>query len=544
MDAMSLDEPVLQLQQLVDRLARRLRLGSAPEAGPRRRFLIVQIDGLSRSVLEQALAEGRMPFLRRLLERHRHRLRPMCVGLPSSTPAFQMALMYGVRPDIPGFHYHDKRQRRDIYFPRGGDAAMVEATHARGRLGILAGGSAYGCVFTGGAVNNLFSFAMMKRPSGAGLLRAVSAFVVLIWVVIKCLALTIVEIVRALLRLVADPVGEGARGWKWLGLKITMSVWLRELFTLVTSRDLYAGVPAIYVNYLDYDVFAHSFGPRHRRSLHALRRVDRSIHQLWRVARRVPGHRYDLYVLSDHGQTPSVPYQKISGGRPFERVFFEDLLPAGVVEISPAHPDHRRLASGIKALRQGRAPGMFQRFVNYLEKDFPWMLRQTPEVREQAGVRVIAAGPNAFVYFLDDDQPLGLEQIEQRFPGLADELSRGRGIGFVLARSSAGPVCLWRGKRYVVADEATGPLLGREDGPLVTQGIRDLMAMPSAGDLVIYGNDSPEGTISYVPEVGAHAGPSADELYTFIVSPPDRSPSLPITHPRELYSHFVMYREG
>jgi hypothetical protein len=47
-----------------------------------------------------------------------------------------------------------------------------------------------------------------------------------------------------------------------------------------------------------------------------------------------------------------------------------------------------------------------------------------------------------------------------------------------------------------------------------------------------------------VPEVGAHAGPSADELHTFIVSPPDRSPSLPITHPRELYSHFVMYREG
>lgn len=540
---MSLDEPVLRLQQLVDRLARRLRLGSAPESGPRRRLLIVQIDGLSRSVLEQALAEGRMPFLSRLLERHGHRLLPMCVGLPSSTPAFQMAAMYGVRPDIPGFHYHDKRQRADIYFPRGGDAAMVEDAQARGRLGILAGGSAYGCVFTGGAVNNLFSFAMMKRPTGDGLLRALSAFIVLIWVVIKCVALTSLEIVRAVLRLVADPVGESARGWKWLGLKILLSVWLRELFTLVTSRDLYAGVPAIYVNYLDYDVFAHSFGPRHRRALHALRRVDRSIHQLWRVARRVPGHRYHLYVLSDHGQTASVPYQKISGGRPFERVFFEDLLPAGTVEISPARPGRRRLASGIKAFRQQRAPGLFQRFMNYLEHDFPWMLGETPEARQQGGVRVIAAGPNAFVYFLDADQPLTLEQVEQRFPGLADELSRSRGIGFVLARSAAGPVCLWRGKRYVVADEPAGPLAGRDDGPLVAQGIRDLMAMPSAGDLVIYGNDSPDGTISYVPEVGAHAGPSADEIHTFIVSPPGRSPSSPITHPMQLYSHFMTYRE-
>ncbi|MGH7311697.1 MAG: alkaline phosphatase family protein [Candidatus Rokuibacteriota bacterium] len=540
---MSLDEAVLRLQQLVDRLVRRLRLGPAPETGPRQRLLIVQIDGLSRSVLEQALAEGRMPFLRRLLKRHGHRLVPMCVGLPSSTPAFQIAAMYGVRPDIPGLHYHDKRERTDIYFPRGGDAARVEEAHARGRLGILAEGSAYGCVFTGGAVNNLFSFAMIKRPTGDGLLRAVSAFVVLVWVVIKCLTLTGLEIVRALLRLIADPVGETARGWKWLGLKIALSVWLRELFTLVTSRDLYAGVRAIYVNYLDYDVFAHSFGPRHRRAMQALRRVDRSIHQLWRVARRVPGHRYHLYVLSDHGQVASIPYQNFSGGRPFERVFFEDLLPAGVGEVSPARPGRRRLASGIKAFRRQRAPGLFQRFMNYLEHDFPWMLGETPEARQQGGVRVIAAGPNAFVYFLDDDQPLTLEQVERRFPGLADELSRNRGIGFVLARTATGPVCLWRGKRYLIGDEPAGPLAGREDWALAAQGIRDLMAMPSAGDLVIYGNDSSEGTITYIPEAGAHAGPSAEEIHTFIVSPPGVPMASSITHPVQLYAYFINYRE-
>jgi hypothetical protein len=540
---MSVDEPVLWLQRLIDGLARRLRLGSAPETCTHQRLLIVQIDGLSRSVFERALAEGRMPFLRRLLKRHGHRMLPMCVGLPSSTPAFQIAAMYGVRPDIPGFHYHDKRQRTDIYFPRGGDAARVEEAHAHGRRGILDGGSAYGCVFTGGAVNNLFNFAMIKRPSGDGLLRTISAFVVLAWVVVKCVAFTGVELVRAILRLIADPVGETTRGWKWLALKIALSVWLRELFTLVASRDVYAGVRAIYVNYLDYDVFAHSYGPRHRQAMQALRRVDRSIHQLWRVVRRVPGHRYQLYVLSDHGQAASLPYQDLSGGRPFERVFFDDLLPAGRVEVDRAHPGRRRLASGIKAFRKQRAPGMFQRFMNYLEHDFPWVLGETPEARQQAGVRVIAAGPNVFVYFLDDDQPLSLEQVEKRFPGLADEVSRSRGIGFVLARSAAGPICLWRGKRYPVADEPAGPLAGRDDWALAAQGIRDLMAMPSAGDLVIYGNDAPEGTITYIPEAGAHAGPSADEIHTFVVSPPGAKLPSSITHPIQLYSHFINYSE-
>lgn len=541
---MSVDEPFLWLQRLFDTLVRRLRLGSAPATCAHQRLLIVQIDGLSRSVLEQALAEGRMPFVRSLLKRRGHRLLPMCVGLPSSTPAFQMAAMYGVRPDIPGFHYHLKRERTDIYFPRAGDAAKVEEGQARGRRGILDGGSAYGCVFTGGAVNNLFNFAMIKRPTGDGLLRAIAAFVVLAWVVIKCLVLTGLEVLRAVLRLIADPVGETSRGWKFLGLKVALSVWIRELFTLVASRDVYAGVRAIYVNYLDYDVFAHAYGPRNRRALQALRRVDRSIRQLWRVARRVPGHRYQLYVLSDHGQAASLPYQNLSGGRPFERVFFDDLLPAAGVEIDRAHPGRRRLASGIKAFRKQRAPAMFQRFMNYLEHDFPWMLGETPEARQQGGVRVIAAGPNAFVYFLDDDEPLALEQVEQRYPGLADELSRSRGIGFVLARSAAGAVCLWRGKRYPVGDEPSGPLAGREDWAMAAQGIRDLMAMRSAGDLVIYGNDAVEGTITYIPEAGAHAGPSADEIHTFVVSPPGAALPDSITHPIQLYSHFISYHEG
>src|SRR5881296_2018390 len=216
---MSLDELVLLLQRLLDRAIRRLRLGHAPAAGGRR-FLIVQIDGLSRAVLEQGLAEGRMPFLRRLLTRHGYRVEPMAVGLPSSTPAFQLSAMYGVRPDIPGFHYHDKRRRSDVYFPRGGDAAHVERTQAAGRRGIVNGGGTYGCIFTGGAASNLLTFAMIKRPTGAGLLRTASKSVVLAWVLLKGSTASLIELGRALLRTVADPVAVSTGDWKWLAIKL------------------------------------------------------------------------------------------------------------------------------------------------------------------------------------------------------------------------------------------------------------------------------------------------------------------------------------
>ena len=534
---MSLDELALSAQRAVDRLIRRLRRGAAPTP-THRRFLVVQIDGLSRAVLEEALASGRMPFLARLLERHDYRLEPMAVGLPTSTAAFHMAAMYGVRPDIPGFHYYEWDRRGDIHFPRSGHAAAVEAKQAAGRRGILHGGSAYGCVFTGSADNNLFSFASLTRPKGASVLNAFSAFVVAGWVFVKSLTQTIIEVARAGLRFIADPLAEVGR-WRWLTIKIGISVWVRQFFTLAVARDLYAGTPRIYVNYLDYDVAAHAFGPGSRRAMQSLRRVDSAIRQLWRVARRVPEHQYDLYVLSDHGQALCLPYRNITGGRRLERWIVDELLGKGRAQAPPPSPSG--LVEGIRGRRRGTR-GLFQHFLNYIDEDF--LRRRDHEAYERDGVRVISAGPNAFLYVLDTAAALHADALDRRFPGLAEELSKSPGIGFVLARSDHGPLCFWRGERYQLGDAEPGPFAGRADAPLVLQGIADLMAMPSAGDLVIYGIDASGGHVSFIPEVGAHAGPSPEEMHTFIVCSAKQILPLPITHPVQLYEHFMQYQSG
>jgi hypothetical protein len=448
-----------------------------------------------------------------------------------------MAAMYGVRPDIPGFHYYDRARGGDVHFPRRGHAAYVEGGQAAGRRGILHGGSAYGCCFTGGAENNLFSFARLTRPTGTGILCALSAFVVLAWVVAKNLVRTVVELVRAVLRLFADPVG-GWRGWRWLTMKLGISVWVRGLFTLAVSRDLYAGTPAVYVNYLDYDVVAHAFGPRSRRALRSLHRVDRALRQIARVLRRVPEHRYDLYVLADHGQTACTPYRRLTGGQPFERWIFEHIL-AGAAATSEATPPSG-LTRGLRERRRGVA-GLFQRFVNYLDEDF-WR-RPDVEAHQQDGIRVISAGPNAFLYVLDAPAPLPAEALEHRLPGLAMELSRSRGVGFVLARSPDGPVCFHQGKRHQLHESEPGPFAWRADAAVVVRGIADLMAMPSAGDLVIYGIDAPEGHVSFIPESGCHGGPAPEELQTFILRPGPVTLPPRLDHPVQLYGHFIRYQE-
>jgi hypothetical protein len=75
------------------------------------------------------------------------------------------------------------------------------------------------------------------------------------------------------------------------------------------------------------------------------------------------------------------------------------------------------------------------------------------------------------------------------------------------------------------------------------EGIENLMKMHSAGDLVIYGTDSPDGDVSFIRERGAHAGPGASEMHTFIVGPAEVTLPSPISHPVQLYNHFIRYQQ-
>jgi hypothetical protein len=348
-------------------------------------------------------------------------------------------------------------------------------------------------------------------------------------------ALTVYELARALPRLIAGR----RRARRWIWLKIGIGVWVHNFFTMAVARDLYEGTPAVYVNYLDYDEAAHAFGPRSPAALRALRAVDRSIERLWGVMRRVPEHRYDAYILADHGQSNCTPFHEVQRGKRLERWIFEQFLHPRVA--TTAEPARSGLRRGVRQRRR-ETIALLQKFMNYTDEDY--YRQQDPEAHEQEGMRAIAAGPNAFLYALDATAPLDADALERRFPGLPEKLSSSPGIGFVLARSgdAARPLCFWRGQRLELSESQPGPFAGRADAALVVQGIVGLMQMPSAGDLVIYGTDAPGGTVSFIREHGGHAGPSETEMQTFIVRPAQVSLPAAIIHPVHLYDHFIGYQ--
>jgi hypothetical protein len=295
-------------------------------------------------------------------------------------------------PRHPGFHYFDQARQTDVTFRRlatrraeAAQAADRRHPGQRRRLRMRVHG------------RRRQQLVQLRPPHASDrtqpACRSVCRGGELVFV--KNTARTVYELVRAGLRFIADP-GGAARGWSWLTIQLGISVWIRGFFTLGASRDLYAGAPAVYVNYLDYDVAAHAFGPRSRRALKSLRRVDRAIHQLWRVLRRVPEHQYDLYILSDHGQALCTPYRDLTGGQRLERWIVDTLVAPTAARTADPRP-RTGLARGIRSRRR-EVGGLFQRFLNYLDEDF---LRQDEaEAHEAGSVRVIAAGPNAFLYVL------------------------------------------------------------------------------------------------------------------------------------------------
>lgn len=533
-----------RLTALSDAAVRWARLPRLPRAD-RRRFVVVQIDGLSHEALGLALARGRMPATARLLRRGDLRLARVPVGLPTSTPAFQAALMYGGRVDIPAFEYLDKRTGEYLWFPRPWASARVEAAHADGRRGIMEGGRTYGCVFAGGAADSVLTFAHILRPSPRwgrfGLRARLTPLALLGWVTLKMSIVSAWQILRWAALAARDfSLGRVVSSPRRLLMRLLISGWLRELFTLGVTADIYAGVPALYANFVDYDVPAHALGPHHPGALRELRWVDRSIRDIVQALRRVPELRYDLYILSDHGQTTSIPFENVSGGvAPVDAVFAAFRPPA---EGEASTTERMAGLAHLFVAPFWPLGGVWQRHLAYLE----------PRARKRnavwaAGLCVVPAGPNMNVYLTHTPERVTVPEIEARFPGGLDRLSRHPGIGLVLARDAGGPVCYHRGVVFRIPPPPgrTGcPLFDRPDRPLVVQGLQGLLAMPSGGDVVVFGHYAEAGCVSFLGERGSHAGPSEDELYGFVMAPRGVEFDFgAVASPADLYGLFAGYLE-
>ncbi len=499
----------------------RLRLPrtEAPSHSPG--LLLIQIDGLGHDQLQRALERGRMPFVSRLIGREGCRLHTFYSGQPATTPAVQGELYYGVKSAVPAFSFLDpKADSVGVMFDADW-AKRIEGELAKKGEGLLAGGSSWSNIYTGGAaqeeshfcgasigwidmwrtgkIRNIFLFSFLHFPS----------FLRLVALLPLEFLISMIDVVRGILR------GQSVlRELVFIIGRVFICVGLREMVTLGAKIDLARGLPIIHVNFLGYDEQSHRRGPSSLFAHWTLLGIDRAIRHLHRSARRSEGRDYEVWVFSDHGQVACRPFaRKVPGGLEALVDRLWPGLPGDTRSPRPRYRDQQR-RSHMPFLRRALRHG-------------PDRSHLTPF--EEAEFVVTCMGPVGHIYFKRPLEP-------------ADEIALARALleegvpGVLLRRKDDKVVWITRDREAVLPDDTS---LLRGPPGLRPELARDLAAVarhPCAGNLICLGWQAGGPSYSFADENGAHCGPSPEETQGFLLVPPASSHLLSqeIVRPGEL----------
>jgi len=494
-------------------MARLLKLPASESHPSAHGLVMIQVDGLAYPQLQRALAKKRMPFLRRLIRKEHYHLEHLYPGIPSSTPAVQAELFYGLRAAVPAFAYmvRDTQQLVRMYDPEA--AALVEERLKKTAAEpLLKGGSCYLSLFRGGTEDGEAHFCPASRGWGPAL-RDASPWKVLLlllsnfWGLLRTLALLVVETVLALVDLVRGVI-QGQDFWRelmFVPTRVAVTILMRELCTFGVKIDIARGLPVIYVNLLGYDEQAHRRGPDSTFAHWTLKGIDDAIGRIWRAAHRSERRHYDVWIFSDHGQEYTEPYE-IRHGRSLGAALTEALA-----EL-PSRPSGYR-SSGRRSVQLEPAR-MFG--AEWIEKFIPGDGPEHPH--SESPLALTGLGPVAMLYNL----PLnGTAPAE-----VARLIVEKAHVPLVLYRSTPAkdaPVLGWS-KQGPVRLPEDGPRLLGEDHPFVEETVADLAQLcrhPDAGEFVMCGWCAGERPMTFAVENGSHGGPGPNETHAFALLPAD-----------------------
>jgi hypothetical protein len=486
----------------------------SPAVGPRQRsaapeapgLVLLKIDGLSYRQMQHALGAGRLPYLGRLIASGAHRLAPFYSGVPSSTPAVQAELFYGVRHSVPGVSFYDRLKDRNFTMLYPGAAGEVGRWLEKQGEPLLRGGCAYSNIYTGGADEARYCTQTMTLRSVRNLASSLKLFAILAVQPLKLLRMLGYGILETALASSDFLRGLAAgksftKELKFIPTRVIVCILLRELIRTRVKMDVRRGIRIVHAAFLGYDEQAHRRGPASAFAHWTLRGIDAVIADIHRAARR-SGHRhYRLVIYSDHGQEAVVPYRRFAG-----RTIKDAVRKAVEATGAESCTTESRREDGDAGVRLRRAGGLLRQCVPDEEKKAFADL-------DAERVRVNAMGPLGHVYFASPPAP----GVKRR---VAMALVRDQQVPLVLFTENGAVTAVNHRGRYALPADAAR-VLGA-DHPLAAAAATDLAQCcrhPLAGDLVLSGWTPVDQPLSFAVENGAHGGPGKEETRAFVLLP-------------------------
>jgi endonuclease/exonuclease/phosphatase family metal-dependent hydrolase len=386
----------------------------------------------------------------------------------------------------------------------------VENTLAtQGGTPLLAGGSAYADIFTGGAAES--HFCPTARGWGPALRQAGPLVAVLLMLshagsVLRTMVLLCIELVLAVVDFFRGILaGHGLlKELKFVPLRVFITILLREVSVIGAKIDLARGLPIVHLNFLGYDEQAHRRGPESRFAHWTLKGIDRAVRMLWRAALSSQRRHYEVWIYSDHGQETAQPYERLHG------IEFAEAVARVFSRFEAA--DIRYRTGDIWGEQFKRAQLFGGRWPDWLS---PWASARVGKNGDPP-LSVSALGPVAMIYWAP---ALAFEQRQL----LARRLVAEARIPALLALDDASQVHAWTEDGEFLLPRDGIRLVGTAH-PFQAEVIDDLISLcrhPDAGTFVACGGIAGHRTVTFANEHGSHGGCGPQETSAFALLPDD-----------------------
>ncbi len=482
---------------------RHLRLPVSENTAEEPGLLLIQIDGLPRTELENAMKEGRMPFLAGLRQRSNYGLTTFYPGVPSTTPAVQAELFYGVHAGVPAFSFQNRATGKIVSMFDPELAKEFEADFSARGEPLLEGGSSWSNIYSGGASPEechfcISTFGLPNWIHGGHFFAKILFSLLHLPSLIRIVALLVLEFLLGL----GDAVWGLFKG-QTITLEVgavlsrmSVGVAVRELLVIGGRLDLARGLPIIHLNFLGYDELSHCRGPKSGYAHWSLRGIDSAIADLYRAAHRSRRRDYQVWIFSDHGQDRTRSFEGEFPGR--IRQVVADCL-SSTPGVPAANPFPSRPAS---------------RWLFDKEKHH----RENNKGHEEE-FSIASLGPVGHLYL---PAPLTNDQRH----ALARRLVGQGKIPAVVHLCQDGTV-VWHDAEgsALVPDELMDRLTSYRPS-LRQEMVNDLVQLArneNAGDLILLGHNGKGECWTFAQERGSHGGLGPEESRGFLLTPPATS---------------------
>jgi hypothetical protein len=444
-----------------------------------RGLVVLHIDGLGADSLEQALRDGDMPYTQRLIDEDGYAVQRYRCGVPSTTPFAQAGIIYGDNSEIPSFRWWDRERRLLVQFGAASTFKKVADKYFQGCRPLTEDGACIAACYPGGARDD-FGIAYQDRSYSRDE-KSRSAW-------------------NVVLPYLANPLNLGDWFWQtlatlaWTANRYTFArlagkrparsyvisdaleeIFVHHLTRYATVKAMREGFSPIYAGFYAFDETGHAFGPDDKGSLQILRHVDHSI----RKVAEARGDRYELVVLSDHGQIETVAFN--ANGDPSFGELVANLLPGYRVQQM-----------------KGKAYGAMEDVA-------------------KGHVNVTCSGGLAHIYFAGEARRLDFSELQSRHPELAAGISRLDKVALVMARDGMRDVFVNCGSE--LDSSAVKALLERYDDPaILREQLSRLNSFHSSGDLVVFGAFVQDKQVNFENQAGGHGSIGGEQLHPFVLA--------------------------